>query len=163
MEDNKKDVADIAKMIKGQHVCMLTTINGGGQLHSRPMGVQDVEFTGSLWFMTSDDTHKMEEIERNSHACAAFSDESSSTYVCLSGDVTATKDRAKIDEFWSPLYKAWFPQGKDDPKITLLHLNVERAEYWDAPGGRMVQLLLIVKKAITGHGSEGSHGTVELH
>ena len=75
-------------------------------------------------------------------------------------------DRAKVHVLWSPLYAAWWPAGKDDPDIALLEVSIDRAEYWDSPSGKVVQLLGIVKAAITGREQqrdEREHGEVDLH
>ena len=32
----------------------------------------------------------------------------------------------------------WFPEGKDDPEIALLRVNLEKAEYWDSPSSTVV-------------------------
>ena len=60
------------------------------------------------------------------------------------------KDRAKMEELWSPILKAWFPEGLDDPHLCLLKVTAEQAEYWESPSGTVVQLLGFVKAIATG-------------
>jgi general stress protein 26 len=122
---------------------MLTTVDGD-VLRSRPMATQDVEFNGDLWFFTSNRSHKMEEIEKDNRVCVAYSDPGSNTYISVSGRGTMVTDRAKIDELWSPVHKAWFPDGKDDPTLCLLKVSVEQAEYWDSPSSTLVNILLVL-------------------
>ena len=57
------DVAKVAELIKDARIAMLTTVGADGSLVSRPMGVQDVDFDGDLWFFADDDSHKVHEIE----------------------------------------------------------------------------------------------------
>jgi hypothetical protein len=64
------------------------------------------------------------------------------------------RDRQKIHELWNPTLKAWFPNGVDDPEIALLCVEVEKAEYWDTPSSRMVQLIGFVKAVVTGESYE---------
>ena len=74
-------------------------------------------------------------------------------------------DRGKMKELWSPLHKAWFPKGLDDPNIELLRIDVDRAEYWDAPSSAVVQLFGFAKAMLTGkrYGEEGvDHEKVKL-
>jgi general stress protein 26 len=62
------------------------------------------------------------------------------------------RDSQKAKELWSPVYKAWFPQGLDDPDLALLKVKVESVEYWDTPSNKMVQLFGFVKATLTGKG-----------
>jgi len=128
---------------------MLTTMDSG-VLRSRPMSTQVFEFDGDLWFFTSDNTHKIEEIEKDGRVNAAYSDPGDNVYLSLSGRAEVVKDKAKIEELWSPVLKAWFPEGLDDPHLCLLRIPVEQAEYWDAPSSKIVQLFGMVKAMATG-------------
>lgn len=132
---------------------MLTTIDGG-YLRSRPMSTQAAEFDGDVWFFTSDNTHKIEEIEKDDRVCLAYSRPDSDTYVSVSGRVEIVRDRDKIRELWSPVLNAWFPEGLDDPHLCLMKVTAEQAEYWDQPSGEIVQLAGFVKALVTGESAE---------
>jgi hypothetical protein len=62
------------------------------------------------------------------------------------------------------VYKAWFPQGLDDPDLALLQVHVNQAEYWDTSSSKMVPLLGFVKAAATGqrYVPPTDHGTLDL-
>ena len=86
-------------------------------------------------------------------------------YVSVSGTASTVRDQAKMKELWSPLHKAWFPKGLDDPNIALLRVDVDRAEYWDAPSSAAVRLFGFAKAVLTGkrYGEEGvDHQKVKL-
>ena len=160
-----ESVKKIAEMIEDVKVAILTSVGQNGMLHSRPMMVQDQEFDGDLWFITGKNTVKTDEIEANPNVNVAFSDPDDDIYVSITGKARVVNDRAKIDELWSPVHKAWFPEGKDDPNITLLHVDPELAEYWDSSDRKLVQLVGFVKALAQGerYQGEGSdHGTVKL-
>ncbi len=150
MTDNQKEsVQKLAELIEGIDFCMLTTTDAG-LLRSRPMSTQKFEGDGDLWFFTSDNTHKMAEIEKDPRVNVAYSDPDDNRYVSVSGRGEYVADRAKIEELWSPVLKAWFPDGLDDPHLCLLKVTVEQAEYWDAPSSKIVQLFGFVKALATG-------------
>lgn len=150
MADSRSDaIKKLAEMIEGIDFCMLTTIDGG-HLRSRPMSTQEFEFDGDLWFFTSDDTHKVEEIAKDSRVCVAYAEPGNNRYVSVSGHATLSKDRAKIEELWNPAHKAWFPEGLDDPHLALLKVEVNEAEYWDSPSSTLVQIVGFVKAMATG-------------
>ncbi|MBX9739389.1 MAG: pyridoxamine 5'-phosphate oxidase family protein, partial [Beijerinckiaceae bacterium] len=46
--------------------------------------------------------------------------------------------------------RVWFPKGPDDPEITLLAVDVEEAEYWDAPSSAMIIAFGYAKARLTG-------------
>ena len=163
MEDKRQEsIKKLGALIKDVRIAMLTTIDWG-VLRSRPMATQETEFDGTLWFMTSSDTHKKDEIEKDPRVNVSYAAPSSNTYVSVSGTTQIVNDRKKIEELWSPLYKAWFPKGLDDPTICLLKVTVEQAEYWDSTSSTLVQIAGFLKAIVTGERADGGdHGKVNL-
>ena len=54
-------------------------------------------------------------------------------YVSLSGTARGVVDQKKAADLWDPSYQTWFPGGPHHPDLALIHVSVERAEYWSAP------------------------------
>lgn len=158
-------VAKVAGLIKDINIAMLTTEAEDGLLHSRPMATQTTEFDGTLWFFTGQSASMVSEIDWNPEVNLSYAQPSDNRYVSVSGSAEAVNDRAKMAELWSDTYKAWFPQGLDDPDLCLLRVEVSFAEYWDGPSGKMVQVFGFLKALATGERlkMEGeSHGVVEI-
>jgi len=158
MEDNKTRAEAIEKLndlINEIDFAMLTTVDTDGVLRSRPMSTQKSEFDGELWFFTSDKTHKVEEVERDNRVNASYAKPEDNVYVSVSGAASITKDRAKMEELWNPILKAWFPKGLDDPDICLLKITAEQAEYWDSSSSTLVQIVGFVKAMVTGKRADG--------
>jgi general stress protein 26 len=148
-DQQTNDIEKLRDMLEGIDFCMMTTIDGG-QLRSRPMSTQAAEFDNEVWFFTRDNSHKIEEIEKDNRVCLGYSNPDDNTYVSVSGRAEMTKDRAKMEELWSPILKAWFPDGLEDPNICLMKVDVEQAEYWEASSGKLVQLFGFIKALATG-------------
>jgi general stress protein 26 len=163
MQDKREEsVARLKELLEDIDFCMLTTIDSG-QLRSRPMSTQQAEFDGDIWFFTDDNTHKIEEIKKDDRVCATYSKPGDSTYVSVSGRAEIVRDRAKMEELWSPILKAWFPEGLDDPHLCLLKVTAEQAEYWESSSGKVVQLLGFVKAIATGEQADwGENRKVDL-
>jgi len=163
MEDKRQEsIKKLKDLIEEIDFAMLTTINGG-QLRSRPMSTQKFEFDGDLWFFTNDDTHKVDEIERDNRVNVAYAEPEDNVYISVSGRAQLVKDKDKIEELWNPILKAWFPKGLDDPTLALLRISVEEAEYWDSPNSKIVQLVGFVKALVTGTPANGGeHGKINL-
>ncbi len=138
------------ELIKEIDFAMLTTQEADGTLRSRPMSTQETESDGDLWFFTSIDTAKVDEMKREKHVNVSYADKSNQRYVSVSGRATVLRDQQKINELWSPALKIWFPNGKDDPNLGLIKVRVTEAEYWDSSANRMVQLLRFAKALVTG-------------
>ena len=161
-ETRQESIEKLKSLTEGIDFCMLTTINGG-QLRSRPMSTQEMDENGDLWFFTSDETHKVDEIEADSRVNVAYAKPDDNVYVSVSGRAALVKDRAKIEELWNPILKAWFPDGLEDPTLSLLRITIEEAEYWDSPNSKLVQIVGFVKALATGERADGGeYGRVRM-
>lgn len=159
-EIKRESVDKLKELLDDIDFCMLTT-HSGGRLRSRPMSTQKMETDGELWFFTNDNSHKIEEIEADNRVNCAYAKPDDNTYVSVSGTASISKDRAKIEELWSPILKAWFPDGLDDPTLCLLKVQVQEAEYWEASSSTLIQLAGFVQAFVTGKKmSYGEHGKV---
>ena len=147
----RDDVKKLAELIKGIDFGMLTTYDADGRLYSRPMSHNgNVEFDGDVWFFTYANSHKVHEIETRPQVNVSFSSPKDQTYVSLAGRAELVRDKAKIQELWTPSLKAWFPDGVDTPDIALLKINAEKAEYWDSPSSPVAHVVGLVKSLVTG-------------
>ena len=154
----------IQDLIKDIRIAMLTTASEDGRVYSRPMATQETRFQGELWFLTRQDSGKVEEIRHNSHVNVSYADTKNSTFISLSGRARLSKDSAKIHELWNPMYTAWFPKGEEDPEITVIQVLVEDAEYWTAPSSAIVRNYRMLKASILKDGSEvGEHEHISLN
>lgn len=150
MREREEHIRKLRELIKDIRIAMLTTEEQDGTLHSRPMATQRQEFDGDLWFFTYKDSAKVYEVERDRHVNVAYVQPDEDRYVSVAGRAQLVEDRDKIDELWHPDLKAFFPEGKDDPRIALLKVDVERAQYWDSPSGAVVKLVGLAKALAKG-------------
>ena len=160
-EDKLKKLLEIVKAVD---ICMLTTMNEQGELHSRPMSNnREVEFDGDLWFFTYGSSHKVDEIGRVPKVNASFADIDDQQYASLTGRAEVVRDRAKIEDLWQPQLRAWFPEGVETPDIALLKVTVERAEYWDGSQSIVTHAVSLVSSLITGEPAQlGENEKIEL-
>ncbi len=141
----------LREIVKAVDICMLTTVDEGGDLHSRPMSNnREVEFDGDLWFFTYGSSHKVDEVGRVPKVNASFADVDAQRYASLTGRAEVVRDRAKIEELWLPELRAWFPEGLETPDIALLKVTVERAEYWDGSQSIVAHAVSLVSSLVTG-------------
>lgn len=162
--DRASQMAQLASLIKGIRIAMLTTVDLDGSLHSRPMATQETDgLQQELWFFTGRSSHKVAEINQDYHVNLSYADSSSNRYVSISGTARLVQDQAKARQLWNPAYKAWFPKGLDDPDLSLMKITPEAAEYWDVPSSSMVHLVGVIKAAVTGkRANPGEHEQLNL-
>ena len=150
-ERRADDLQKLRELVKGIDFCMLTTVDENNDLHSRPMSVNgDIDPDGDLWFFTNVSSHKVSEIARLPKVNVSFADPENQHYVSITGTAQLVRDRDKIEELWKPEFKMWFPEGKDDPEIALLRVNLEKAEYWDSPSSTIAYVMNLVTSVVTG-------------
>jgi|ADGO01.1.fsa_nt_gi general stress protein 26 len=145
----KSDHEKLGELIKDIRIAMLTTVEPDGTLHTRPLATLRYANDGELWFFTALDSAKVHEIEEDRRASVTYSDTEDNVYVAVSGTADIVQDRRKAEELWTPMAKAWFPKGLDDPELALLRVRIERGEYWDSPG-RAAYLFGVAKASMTG-------------
>ncbi|MGA0558204.1 pyridoxamine 5'-phosphate oxidase family protein [Larkinella sp. VNQ87] len=161
-QQQSADMEKVSKLITDIRIGMLTTQNEEGNLVSRPMAVMQVDEAGNLWFLTKERSPKLDHIDQNYKVNVAFADVADASYVSVSGSAQELHDRAKLEEIWSPMAKPWFPEGKDDPELSILKVHIETAEYWDSTSSRMVRLFEMARAALTGDTyKEGENKLVE--
>lgn len=117
------------KALKSDRTMMLG-LDGVEDGHARPMTAQAEHESGPIWFFTSIDNDLVARLAGGSgRAIATFTSKGHDVFACVHGDLTVDLDRAVVDRLWNPFVAAWY-EGKDDPKLTLLRLDPEKAEIW---------------------------------
>lgn len=146
------DIQHFAELIKDIKFTMFTTIHGDRQvLRSRPMTLQEAEFEGELWFFADKESEMATDIKQNPNVNLGFANPKDHSYVSASGTAELVFDKAKAKELWNPLYKAWFEEGLDDPKLCLIRVNLVDAHYWESHSSPLNKVMMLVK-AVTGAG-----------
>jgi len=142
---------------------MVTLVNG--HIHSRPMGIQGdpSKFDGVLWFFSDRESRKIEEIKADPEMSLILQSDGDSAYLHLFGKASVSDDLGKKNELFTPLAKTWFPEGVNDPRLTLIRFEAERGDFWDSPGGMLQVLAAFTKAMVTGtRGQGGEMGEVRL-
>ncbi|MFT4211364.1 MAG: pyridoxamine 5'-phosphate oxidase family protein [Microbacterium sp.] len=128
---------------------MLTTVDADGRLVSRPMSTRRMDEHGDIWFFTSDDTEKVDEIVENRDVGLAYCDAKGMRYVSVAGTATVVHDDALMAELYTPSLDVWFEDGLDTPGVALLKVTPQVTEFW-APGkGRIAMAAGMLKALVT--------------
>lgn len=166
MEQNLKQeeaVKKFKKLAEDVRVCMFITNTNAEDEHTRPMSTIEVEEDGTLWFFTDIRSIKIEEVAADKEVHLTYAHPGKESYMDVWGSAKIVTDKQQIKDKWSPIIKAWFPDGVDDPNIALLKIKPSQCYYWDAETGKMVQFLKMAAAAITGKRlADGKEGRLIL-
>jgi general stress protein 26 len=159
---DEKDIKKLRNLIEEVNIAMLVTKHED-HLHSRPMATSDIDNEGNIWFFTNEFSGKIDQLEHDPHVSVSYSNPAKNTYIAIRGTAGLVTDKAKLEELYTPVIKAWFPNGLDDPKLALLKVKTEQAEYWDSSSSKMVTVFNILKAVVTGEKYDaGDHGKINL-
>jgi general stress protein 26 len=160
--ENEEALSKFKKLANEISVCMFITNNEDNN-HTRPMATIKVEDNGTLWFFTDVRSIKVEEVSSNKSVHLVYAHPGKESYMDVWGNATVITDKQQIKDKWSPIVKAWFPNGVDDPNLSLLKVTPTDTYYWDAETGKMVAFLKIAAAAVTGTKlAEGKEGQIKL-
>jgi general stress protein 26 len=142
-------IAKIRELADGK-IAMLCTFTNDHAMDTRPMATQQVGDDGTIWMFSSKDSTENRQIVANPAVQLIYANPSKNEYLSLDATASISRDQALIDQLWNPIAKAWFPEGKDDPNLTLITITVTGGRYWDTQHGKMIQLAKIAFGAVTG-------------
>ena len=161
------DATKLVELIRDVRVAMLTTFpdaatspiaDSSGGMHTRPMYTQKLDpphasspnrFDGHLWFMTDDASQKLRELADEQRVLITYADEGKNIYAAVYGRASAERNPQKARELWNIHAKGWWPGGPEDPRLMLIRVAVDAAEYWDGPSNTSY-LLNLFKAVATG-------------
>jgi general stress protein 26 len=162
-DDRANALAELARLVDGIPVAMVTTIAADDRLRCRPMLVERLEPDATFLFLTHQSSPKVEEVRRDRRVNVAFVSGRGDRYVSVSGQGEIAHDPERMRILWKPSYRAWFPQGPGDPDGAILTVHIEQIDYWDVPTSRMVRVWCAIKAVATGQVVEaGDHRTITL-
>lgn len=158
MTDNARDT--VVEIMRATRIAILTYVDAQGRLVSTPMGTQDFEDPGTVYFITEKDTDKVAAITARPAVNVSYA--SDEGWVSLTGAAVLSEDRATLKRLWDASADIWMEGGADDPNSGLLVVSGETAEYWEAPG--KVSLAVQLVKGLVSESTPdlGDDGTVRL-
>lgn len=134
---NDADItAELWEHLRSDQTVMMG-LEGETPTHLRPMTTQfdtDAD-AGPIWFFTSTGSSLLTGPTLQAPAVFSFVSDGQEIFATVHGHLTRSTDRAVIDRLWNPDVAEWYKDGKDDPTVVLLRLDLTRAEIWrDATG-----------------------------
>ena len=146
----RKKIFDLVETIDYAVVASRALDGREGAMHARPMAYRSADPDGTFWFFTKRNSRKVKELRADPATLISFSDPRKQNFVSVGGTSSIVEDRAKVKAMWSEIYRAWFPNGPEDPDVVLIRVEASHAEYWDNPTSAVVYAFGYLKAVATG-------------
>jgi general stress protein 26 len=143
------NLSKMIELVRDIRVALLTTADREGGFHTRPVQTLQADADGTLWFFTDWSSPKADELQHDVRASLGYADPAKNVYVALNGSGRLLRDVQQAKKLWSVEQRAYYPDGPEDPRLAVLRITLQRAEYWIAPG-RTSHLIAAVQAAVTG-------------
>jgi general stress protein 26 len=102
------------------------------ECHAQPMTAQFEDATqhGPIWFFTAKDNHLLQALGGGHRSTAHFASKGHDLFATIHGTLVPDNNREMVDRLWNKWVAAWFPGGKEDPKLQLLRFDPDSAQIW---------------------------------
>jgi general stress protein 26 len=160
MSNPSPELAKLYSLIDDIETALFVTRRADGSLVSRPMATQKRADGADLWFVTSSDTGKLDELAHDHQVNVSYYKDGTREWVSIAGTAAMSSDPAKIRELYEPDWKAWFgaddlpgdPRAgtPDDPRIVLIGVRATSARFMTVDAPKPVVLFELVKGMVTG-------------
>ena len=99
--------------------------------HAQPMTAFRDEDTDTIWFFTRDDTDLARDVAQGgAKGMFSYGSKDQHVWACFHGSMSLSRDQSVIDKHWNPILAAWYPDGKDDPHLTLIKFEGDDGRVW---------------------------------
>ncbi len=119
--------------------------------HSQPMTAYREEETGTIWFFTRNDTDLAKDVATSGQsAMFTYGSKDQEIWACIHGTLSDHgADREITERHWNPILAAWYPDGKDDPHLTILRFDADDGRIWVSKKGPVKFFYEIAKANLT--------------
>lgn len=154
----QSETGHVWEMIKDNHAALLITHDDAG-MDARPMATTVRREEGAIYILANKQEDSDRQIQLDRDVVLSF--QNGASFVVVYGGAEVSEDRQKIRDLWNAFDKAWW-DGPDDPRIRLITVKPDRAEYWESPGKLISYTDMLVSAATGKRPSTGEHGQVRL-
>ncbi|MGH1416635.1 MAG: pyridoxamine 5'-phosphate oxidase family protein [Geminicoccales bacterium] len=131
--------------------------------HAQPMTHYFDKDARMLRFITASDTGLARDVGTGAQAHFTLTTSDREVYACMSGPITASDDRNKLEDLWSPAAAMWFEGGIDDPKVLLLEMPLHEAAVWTVDANALQFGMEMLRANLGEHTPDlGDHAVISL-
>ena len=144
----QEQIDKIQAVIKDVKFAMMSTTNKKGDIHAWPMTTNKVNLDDKeIWFIGDKSSDLVKDMTEDARIGLTYATQDEKNYVSVSGDAELPTDQAKLDELWSPVYDAFFANGKGDENVQLIKIVPHGIECW-LSGSTVVNMFKMAAAAL---------------
>ena len=129
-----EELRPVTEALRELDICMLTS-RSGEALHSRPMSNnRQVEYDGDTWFFAFRDSRLAREVEADPHISLGYAANERGVWLAMEAEAELVDDDDEKRDRWFDELDRWFPDGPEDPNVTLIRAGATRVRSWGAAG-----------------------------
>ena len=145
---DQEHIAKIQEIIKDVKFAMMSTANKKGDIHAWPMTTNKADVAAKeIWFIGDKTSDVVKDIQNDARIGLTYATQDEKNYVSISGNAELSTDKDKLDELWSPVYNAFFAEGKKDENVQLIKVVPHGAECWIS-GSSVVNMFKMATAAV---------------
>ncbi|MFT5589037.1 MAG: general stress protein 26 [Bradyrhizobium sp.] len=118
--------------ISAIQVALLITHGADSLIQARPLTTQATSYDGAIWFFSVTNSDAAADICQNPAVLLCYGDAITQRFIASSGVASLSQNRPLMEQLWNPAFAAVFPQGLDDPLLTLLRIDIRQIDLRDA-------------------------------
>jgi general stress protein 26 len=118
--------------LESHHIGMLMPL-GEPTMHAQPMTAFPERASRQLWFFTRTETELARHI--GGGAYAMFTLQHHDLHACIGGHLHLEHDEVRLERYWNAVVAAWYPEGRNDPALTMLRFDCHDAQVWLSEAG----------------------------
>ena len=131
----REEIGQIAELLRSIDICMFTTTAEDGELTSRPMSNnREVEWDGDSYFFAPTEGRLVTQLKADPTATTTYRAEKDWTFVALAGKASVEDDPELKKRYWLDELEQWFPNGPEDPGVSLVKFSATSARWWTKDG-----------------------------
>lgn len=154
----KTEMAKMFELIEELKIGILVTRRADGYLVARPMARQKEAPGADLWFVTSEGSGKLDDLEQDPHVNVTFYRPGKYEWVSIAGTAKVSRDRELVEDLYEDDWRMWFADNGDprdgtpeDPRIVLIGVDVHTAVFLEQDKPGPVVLFELARGYLTGH------------
>src|SRR5687767_13960070 len=127
----KSELEKFYRLVDDIKIAVMTTRRPDGHLESRAMANQKRMPGADLWFVTTEGTAKLRNLESDPHINLSYYNDRTHEWISVSGLARLSRDRQKIRDLYEPDWRVWFPNEgdprhgtADDPRMVLIGIDI---------------------------------------